>query len=222
LSRRDAGLIIVIRWVRCRDHVAPRYPLTVSVSVMGVPARLACLGFTVLVLLAGCGGSDKAVTDDLADVYIAVLRRYLGPSGDKPSEFSPYKIVHVLDRTNAVAEGGRILGPEQPIPFSADVQQRITAALSDDLTVRFVANPDDLMYVVDGPAGVSPHPLACMKVRDDGMLVSMTAPVGDADEVRVGVSGRLSCVEATYVTYKVERSDGGWRVSGIDGGVGIA
>jgi hypothetical protein len=147
-----------------------------------------------------------------ADLYVAVLRRYLTTPADNsfPDAFAT---AYVLDRTDTrAADPMRSMGPGDGAPFTAADQQRIVAGLRGVSTVRFVGSPDG---VLDRGAG-------CVRVPDGGILITLAPPVDAPDGVEVGINGFVACTGATGLTYTVKRRDGGWRVTGTTGSGWIA
>jgi hypothetical protein len=88
-------------------------------------------------------------------------------------------------------------------PIPAAVRRAITHALADVAPVTFVASP--------AAAKDQEHP---DRVRDEGILVTLGPLVGVGDRVQVKVDGFVSGVAATWLTYVVERTGGGWAVRG--------
>jgi hypothetical protein len=161
-----------------------------------------------LVVLLAVGGCARAVAAPVpasspadsrdADVYLAVLHRYLA----SPS-------VYVLDRADPAAADPMSGRKNSGTPIAADVQQRITAGLPG---VVFVSDPDSVL-ATDG----------CVRVKDGGVLVTLGPIVGDGAEVTVGVSGFTACLGATWQTYVVRRQpDGAWRITGTTGPQAVA
>jgi hypothetical protein len=145
------------------------------------------------------------------ELYVAVLRRYLGTPGENSFGQPPHPI-YVLDRTDPrAADPMRGTGPGTGGQIGAAEQRRIVAALNGLADIRFVGSPDEVV-VRDG----------CPHVRDGGMLIVLGTPTGGPDRVEVGINGFVACLGATWLTYVVERDGGGWRVSGTTGSAAIA
>ena len=154
-------------------------------------------------------GAAPAVDTDL---YVAVLRRYLGAPEENSFAGSP-RPVYVLDRVDRrAADPMRGQGPGTGPSFGAEDQRRVGAGLSDVAEVRFVSSPDEVVVVRDG----------CPQVRDGGILIVLGTPDGGPDRVEVGINGFVACAGATWLTYVVERQDGRWRVTGTTGSRAIA
>ena len=77
--------------------------------------------------------------------------------------------------------------------------------------VTFVADQAEVVEEIDG----------CAQVRD-GILITLGEPVGAGDRRTVDVNGFVACLGATWLTYVVERSGGGWVITGTDGSIAIS
>jgi hypothetical protein len=55
----------------------------------------------------------------------------------------------------------------------------------------------------------------CARVRDRSILITLGPVDGVGDQVQVGIDGFVACLGASSVTYRVERTSGGWRVAGV-------
>ena len=63
----------------------------------------------------------------------------------------------------------------------------------------------------------------CPTIKAGGTLITLGTVVGDEREVRVGISGFVACLGATWLTCVVGNGDGvGWRVTGTTGPRAIA
>jgi hypothetical protein len=63
----------------------------------------------------------------------------------------------------------------------------------------------------------------CAEVRGGGILITLGTLDGDDTLVRVGISGFVACLGATWLTYVVQNTVGvGWRVTGTTGARAIA
>jgi hypothetical protein len=56
---------------------------------------------------------------------------------------------------------------------------------------------------------------SCARVLDDGILITLGPVEGAGDRVEVGVNGFMSCLGANSLTYEVQQTGSGWRVSGV-------
>ena len=145
------------------------------------------------------------------ELYVAVLRRYLGTPAENSFGQAPHP-AYVLDRVDPhAADPMRGMGPGTGGAIGTDGQRRIAAALRDLAEVRFVGSPDEVV-VREG----------CPHVRDGGILILLGSAVGGPDRVEVGINGFVACLGATWLTYVVERSQGGWTVTGTTGAAAIA
>src|SRR5689334_23288521 len=140
------------------------------------------------------------------ELYVAVLRRYLGTPAENSFGQAP-RPVYVLDRADPrAADPMRTMGPGTGGAITVDDQRRMALAVRDLAEVRFVGSPDEVV-VREG----------CAHVRDGGILILLGSPVGGPDRVQVGINGFVACEGATWLTYVVERSQGGWTVTGTTG-----
>ena len=58
-------------------------------------------------------------------------------------------------------------------------------------------------------------PGSCGEVRDRGIPITLGPVEGVGDQVQVGIYGHVSCVAASSLTYRVERTSSGWKVAGV-------
>jgi hypothetical protein len=147
---------------------------------------------------------DLTRRDRQAQIYAAVLRRYLTSGDASVGAGHRFPQVFVLDHTvaGAGASGYAVTG-SGPIP--AEVQRAITGALAEVGPLTFVASGDEVIV----------EPQGCAHVRDDGILVTLGPVDGVGDRVQVGVNGFLACLGANSLTYSVQQTSSGWRVGGI-------
>jgi hypothetical protein len=147
-----------------------------------------------------------------AEVYTAVLRRYLGTPGENSFPERSFKTVYVLD--HAVAGAADATGTQGAgTPIAENTQRQIKAALAGTAEVVFIAGRDS---VVDNRNG-------CAQVKNGGILITLGPPNGDDNEVTVAVNGFVACLGATWLTYVVHNEAGsGWRVTGTTGAVAVA
>ena len=151
----------------------------------------------------GPGGAAGDWPDGVkeAEVYTAVLRRYLLNSNDNSIPDARFTTAYVLDRTDP---GGLI---------PASTQRKVVDAVSGTVPVVFIA---DRTTVVDDKNG-------CPQVKNGGILIELGRPDGDDNEVKVRVQGFVACLGGTTLTYAVRREDGtGWRVTGTVGPIAVA
>ena len=162
---------------------------------------------------AATGTAGAAVGDTRdAEVYVQVLRRYLGTPAENSFPERTFQRVFILDRTvpGSGEPQARTAGGE-PIPAAG--QRLILDALADLGPVSFVADRDSVITDENG----------CAVVKDGGVLMTLGPADGDADRVEVGVNGFVACLGATWLTYVVEHTAGtGWRVTGTTGAMAIS
>jgi hypothetical protein len=195
-----------------------------------VPARmrrLTLLGLSALLALSACARTDgpgtaatttaptvRASADDHTAILIAVLRRYLTTPGENsfPVQFAD---VYVIDHTDPHAANPMPDAAQQAgTALAADEQAAIIDGVADLGTVRFIADRSEVVVrTPEDPCGSMP---------DGAILVTLGEPQGTADRVEVGMSGWVSCLGATWLTYVVQRAGGQWRVSGTTGPIAIA
>jgi hypothetical protein len=156
--------------------------------------------------------SSGQAGDAQAQVYVEVLRRYLGTPADNSFPGQTFTHVYVLDR--AVPGAGDPMGDTGVgTPIAPATRERITSALSGVATVSFIADRDSVIVVDNG----------CAQVRDGGILITLGPLNGDGNRVEVGINGFVACLGATWLTYVVVSDSGaGWRVTGTTGARAIA
>ena len=141
--------------------------------------------------------------DRQALIYAAVLREYL-TSGDAAIA-ADYRFPQNFVIDHAVAGAGAS-GPgtsgDEPIPPAA--RRAIIHALTDVGPLTFVASGDEVI-VAHG----------CAHVRDHGILITLGPVEGTGDRVQVGVNGFMACLGGNSLTYEVQETSSGWRVSGV-------
>ncbi|WP_433199622.1 hypothetical protein ACQP00_27315 [Dactylosporangium sp. CS-047395] len=137
-----------------------------------------------------------------AEVYSAVLRRFLGNSSENTFPEMTFPTVYVLDRDDA---GG---------PIAANTREQLTAALAGVTSVQFIADRESVLETVDG----------CPRVRNGGLLIELGRVQGDDNEVTVYVNGFVACLGASMLTYVVRHNDPGpgWTVTGTTGPRAVA
>ncbi|GAA4262881.1 hypothetical protein GCM10022255_102380 [Dactylosporangium darangshiense] len=170
-----------------------------------------------VVVLAGCARTGDGAVEhpagvDEAEVYAAVLRRYLGTPSENSFPDRAFPAVYVLDQAHADAADPA--GPSPSVtPITADTQRAVVAALDGTAKVVFVATREAVVETRDG----------CAQVMDGGILVTLGPPRGDEDRVTVAVNGFVACLGATWLTYVVRHDPGtGWRVTGTTGTMAVA
>ena len=177
--------------------------------------RWSVIAILVGLLTAGCAGEPRAeqapALSREAEVYVQVLRKYLGTPSDNSFPGHTFTTVYVLDRAlpDAADPSGKFAGGT---PIGPDAQRHITAALVPAQVV-FIADRSAAMETSDG----------CPRVRDGGILITLGPADGDDHEVRVAINGFVACLGATWLTYVVRNQPGsGWRVTGTTGSMAVA
>jgi len=144
-----------------------------------------------------------APVDRQALIYAAVLRQYL-TSGDAAIA-ADYRFPQIFVIDHAVPGAGASgHGASGGGPIPPGARRAITHALTDVGPLTFVASGDEVI-VAHG----------CAHVRDHGILITLGPVNGTGDRVQVGVNGFLACLGANSLTYEVQQTSSGWRVSGI-------
>jgi hypothetical protein len=153
--------------------------------------------------------TDPTPLDRQAPIYAAVLRQYLTSGsghdgGDAGFGGLRFPRIFVIDRAVAGA-GAHGQGAPGGGPISPAVRRAISHALADVGPLTFMPSPAAAIVDRDG----------CARVRDRGILLTLGPVDGAGDQVQVGVDGLVACLAASSLTYRVERTTGGWRVAGI-------
>lgn len=188
--------------------------------------RVLVLGLCTLLLATACArpGSPPAAdpysaggasvnASTRADIFIAVLRRYLSTPSENSFPGARFPDVYVLDHTDPrAADPIRTIAPPTGAPISLIDQQRIAAALGDVATTRFIRTRSQVVVRDNG----------CDRVRDGGILILLASPVGGPDHVQVGINGFVACLGATWLTYVVQRDAAGWTATGTTGTAAIS
>jgi hypothetical protein len=151
--------------------------------------------------------SGPAPLDRQAQIYAAVLRQYLTSGGGHDggdAGYGGFRFPHIFVVDHAVA-GAKTLGQGasgEPIPEA--VRRAITRSLADVGPLSFMSSGEAVLV-----------PGSCGEVRDRGILITLGPLDEVGGEVQVSLSGHVSCVAANSVTYRIERSSGGWRAAGV-------
>ncbi|MGE5156384.1 MAG: hypothetical protein ACM3JP_02685 [Betaproteobacteria bacterium] len=189
--------------------------------------RVLLLGLSTFLFTAACAGtgpppgseprsgtSSASVNASAeADIFIAVLHRYLTSPGENSFPDTRFPVVYVLDHTDSrAADPMRTTVPPTGAPISLTDQRRIVAALHDVATIRFVAARSEVVVRDNG----------CDRVQGGGILILLAAPVGGPDHVQVGINGFVACLGATWLTYVVQRGTAGWTATGTTGAAAIS
>jgi hypothetical protein len=178
----------------------------------------------------GCGGgSDEShptpgATDSgepavkssnrSAAIYTAVVRQLVTKDHTFGGADPGFKVVYVLDGVvvDAADPSKRPSAHDPKEPFSHDVKDglRFLSTLAELPPVEFVAERDSV--VTGTRSGSSPG-----HVKNGGVLISLGPIKGDANRVEVANSLWINGLAGQWLTYVVERGDGGWAVTGISG-----
>jgi hypothetical protein len=146
------------------------------------------------------------------EVYVQVLRRYLGTPNENSFPDRTFETVYVLDQ--AYPDAGDPQGKHEPgAPIGPDTQRRLTAALTGVAHLGFITDRTAVIETRNG----------CAQVKNGGILITLGAVNGDYHEVQVGINGFVACLGATWLTYVVRNEPGsGWRVTGTTGAMAIS
>lgn len=188
--------------------------------------RLMILGIVPLMLTMACGqanasdppaasagvsSSPAAPPSRDAQIFAAVLRRYLTTPGENANPRPSH--VFVLDHADVdAADPMRTTKSDQATPIPPADQLAIAAAVRDVATIRFIPSRD---AVLQDRAG-------CPTVRDNGIAILLGRPEPAGSEVHVGINGFATCLGATWHTYVLAQRSGGWAVTGTVGPVAIS
>lgn len=173
----------------------------------------------VAALLAATGScaGEKETTGALAagkeaEVYVQVLRRYLGTPAENSFPDRSFATVYLLDQ--AFPDAGDPSGKhERGTPLTPETQRYLTTALTPMTHLAFIADRTTVIETKNG----------CAQVRDGGILITLGPAIGDEHEVQVAVYGFVACLGATWLTYVVRNDPGtGWRVTGTTGPTAIS
>jgi hypothetical protein len=181
------------------------------------------------VLVGGCGGSDRdaklaatapptvtsvpsANEERMVAIYEAVVRRLVKQDNTFGGEPSPFRKVFLLDAPagNAGHPTDETLRSE---PFSEAVRRGLRTALTDLPPVQFVTTSEE---------GRTRDRYGNPQPREAGVIITLGPITGSGDRVRV--PNGLWCGGACgqWLTYVVNRTADGWRVSGNTGEVAIS
>jgi hypothetical protein len=159
---------------------------------------------------ASAGDGPAAVRE--TEIYVQVLRRYLGTPSENSFPDRTFATVYVLDQAHPDAADPKRT-QESGTPIRPDTQQQITAALAPVAHVAFIAERTAVIETRNG----------CPQVKDGGILITLGTAKGDDREVQVAINGFVACLGATWLTYVVHKEPGrGWRVTGTTGSMAIS
>ena len=155
--------------------------------------------------------AGQVASGDTAQLYLAVLRRYLTTSGDNSN--LTFARGFVVDHADP-----RAADPMEPItssagrPIAPADQAAIIAGLRDIAPVEFVGSRDKVI--------VSDH--GCPTVRDHGIVIVLGPPTAAGRSTHVAINGFVACLGATWLTYVVEHDGNQWTVTGTTGTMAVA
>ncbi len=155
--------------------------------------------------------TSPAAPTKQAAIFAAVLRRYLSTPGEN-SFPDPFETAYILSRTDPSAADPMSGGTPAGTPITAAEQSYLVETLRDLTEVEFVASPEEVLTTVDG----------CAQAPEGAILIRVSPPDGDGEQVEVGINGFVACLGATWLTYVVERDGGGWTVTGATGAMAIS
>jgi len=159
-------------------------------------------------------GESTADSNRSAAIYAAVVRQLVTKDHTFGGGDPGFKVVYVLDGVVVDAadpsKPPREHDPKEP--FSHDLKDgvRFLSTLAELPPVEFVAERDSV--VAGTHSGSSPG-----HVKNGGVLISLGPIKGDANRVEVANSLWINGLAGQWLTYVVERGDGGWAVTGISG-----
>jgi hypothetical protein len=187
--------------------------------------RIGVILVVAALALAGCGGSTEkgpateagspaAEPDDRTAVYAAVVRQLVTKDNTFEDEESPFGRVFIDVHVDATGDPYDP-GAQKPMGMrlSAEEQAAILRELADLPRVEFVEHPDSV--VVDEGA-------CAQAIEGNGALITLGPISGDAERVTVPNDMFLGCQGGVWLTYVLERAEGGWRVTGTEGPIVIS
>ena len=188
-----------------------RRPLVIAIVAGLLAAGMAsCARETEATASPTAGVRSAGVRE--VEIYVQVLRRYLGTPQENSFPGQTFKTVYVLDQ--AYPDAGEPSGKRGPgTSIGPDTQHQITAALTRVADVAFIS---DRTAVIETKSG-------CAQVKDGGILITLGTADGDDHEVQVAINGFVACTGATWLTYVVQNQpDSGWRVTGTTGPMAVS
>jgi hypothetical protein len=145
-----------------------------------------------------------AADDDQALIMAMALEQLVTVDhtfGDGPPPFTEYLIQTHLAAGTAAGTGR---------PLTDGERAAIDGAIAPLGPVRWIDDPDDWRTDDLGPT------------VEGAVILGVDEPAIDGDTARVPVSLWCGGLCGTWFTYRLDRVDGTWRVSGIDGPVAVA
>lgn len=183
-----------------------------------VAATAGCAGATATggaPAAASRTGTAAAVTQSggqQAEIYAAVLRRYLGTPAENSFPGRTFKTVYVLNQAYAGAADPNG-APGRGAPVGPQTQRQVAAALAGTAHIIFIADRGSVIEARNG----------CQQVKNGAILITLGLPADHGGETRVGINGFVACLGATWLTYVLRDQPGaGWRVTGTTGTMAVA
>jgi hypothetical protein len=169
--------------------------------------RAVALALLLAVACTDEGPAPIDPTERVVAIYAAVVEHMVTEEG-QPSGFPVvYILDHSVERASDPEGGGGVIRD-----FPAEIRAGIQESLGAVATVEFIPDRD----AVIGP------PEEGSTVEDGGILLTLGPIRGEGDRVEVPASSYLGNLAATWQTWIVELSAGGWRVTGTTGPVAIS
>lgn len=175
---------------------------------MKLRAALAVL----VVIIASCGTANTGAgeTDDGPEIMAAALVELITKDhtfGDGPPPFTVYLI---QDHTDPSAGDPTAPGGQTSRNLTEEERNAIEGAVAEYGSVRWIDDPadwrtQDLMPTIAG-----------------AVILGVGEPLVDEDTALVPVSLWCSGLCGTWFTYRLDRVDGAWTVTGIEGPVAIS
>ena len=181
----------------------------------------------LIMMLAACGGGDVVAGDDpsasrptepSAELMAAALQQLVtGDEADLPEATTTYLVRRAIDRYAGVTGGDHDgEGTVDPAggccgrPLTDEELAAVEAALAPSGTVQLIDDPADWMTENLGP-----------KVAG-AVILGVGEPEVDGDTALVPVSMWCGGLCGNWLSYRAERTSGGWRIVGPEGPVAIS
>ena len=164
----------------------------------------------ISLIATACGADDSRSPDDSPEVLAAAILELITNDhtfGSGPPPFTDYLIQSKLDPF-----AGEPTGSEEPNPrlLTPEEQAAIESAVGSLGPVQWIDDPDDfrtedLIPTIEGAA-----------------ILGVGEPAFSGDEALVPVSLWCGGLCGTWLTYKVEKVEGRWTVTGIEGPIAVS
>lgn len=175
---------------------------------MKLRAMIAILALT----LASCegapgGGADRNDSPEIMATALVQLITKDHTFGEGPPPFTVYLIQDSTDSSAGDPTGG---GNQDPRSLTEEERTAIEEAVAEYGSVRWIDDPaefrtDDLMPTIAG-----------------AVILGVGEPRIDGDTALVPVSLWCSGLCGTWLTYRLERADDAWEVTGTEGPIAIS